>query len=124
MTLYGAHLKTDAEPILLKEGFAWGALLFGPFWLALHRAWIAAALSLAAFILIAALTPAPLGPVLGAGLALLLGLIGQDLCGWSLEQRGYMLVHVVAARGREDALLRLLTHRPDLVERYGADALR
>ena len=28
--------------LLVREGFAWGALFLGPFWLAAHRAWIAA----------------------------------------------------------------------------------
>ena len=53
--IYTALLKPDAEPVLVREGFAWGALFFGPLWLAAHRAWIAAAISLAAYILIAVL---------------------------------------------------------------------
>ncbi len=67
MKIYTALLKPDAEPILVREGFAWGALIFGPFWLAAHRAWIAAALSLAAFVLIAALVPQPAAPILRWG---------------------------------------------------------
>ncbi len=121
MKIYGAHLKADAEPVLVREGFSWGALLFGPIWLALHRAWIAAAISLAATVLIVTLAPAPLAGVLGLALAVLLGLLGHDLVCWSLEQRGYLLVHVLAARGAEDALHRLLINRPDLASRYGRD---
>ena len=49
-------LRPGAAPVLVREGFAWGALLFGPLWLAAHRAWIPAALALAAGILILALT--------------------------------------------------------------------
>ena len=124
MKIYTALLKTDAEPVLVREGFAWGALFLGPFWLAAHRAWIAAAITLAAFVLIAALLPAPLSAILEIGLAVLLGLTGHDLCCWALERRGYLLVHVLAARGREEALLRLLTHRPDLLGRYAAGAVR
>ncbi len=118
MKLYSAHLKADAEPLLVREGFSWGALLFGPFWLAAHRAWIAAAISLAAYILIAALLPQPLRLVLAVTLAVLLGLTGHDLRRWTAERRGYLLVHVVAARGAEEALLRLLTYRPDLAGRF------
>lgn len=118
MKLYTAHLKADAEPLLVREGFSWGALLFGPFWLAVHRAWIAAAISLAAYILIAVLAPQPLRLVLDVTLAVLLGLTGHDLRRWSAERRGYLLVHVVAARGAEEALLRLLTYRPDLANRF------
>jgi hypothetical protein len=42
--IYAALLKPDSEPVLVREGFAWGALFFGPLWLAIHRAWIAAAI--------------------------------------------------------------------------------
>jgi len=122
--LYTAHLKTDADPQLIREGFSWGAGLLGPFWLALHRAWIAAVICLAGFILIAALAPSPLCWILGLGLALLLALIGHDLRRWSLEHRGYLLVHVLAASGHEDAFARLLARRPDLAERSLQRALR
>ena len=87
MKLYAAHWKAKAEPELVREGFAWGAFLFGPLWLAAHRAWIAAALVLAADVLISVLAPAPLGFILGLGLAVLLGLTGPDLLSWTLERR-------------------------------------
>jgi hypothetical protein len=116
--IYTALLKHDVEPVLVREGFSWGALFFGPFWLAAHRAWIAAALSLAAYVLIAALVPGPASPILMAGLALILGLTGHDLRRWALEHRGYLLVHVFAAGNRDDAFMRLMAHRPDLAVRY------
>jgi hypothetical protein len=116
--VYTALLKSDAEPVLVREGFAWGALFFGPFWLAAHRAWIAAAISLAAYVLIAVLAPEPLDGILAAGLTLILGLTGNDLRRWSLENRGYLLVHVLAAGNADDAFTRLLTHRPDLAARF------
>ncbi len=59
MSVYTVHLKPDSEPVLVREGFSWLALLFGPLWLALHRAWLAAAFSLAGYVLIAVLLPAP-----------------------------------------------------------------
>jgi Protein of unknown function (DUF2628) len=115
---YTALLKADAEPVLVREGFAWGALILGPFWLAAHRAWIAAAISLAAFVLIAALVPQPANGIFAAGLAVILGLTGNDLRRWALENRGYLLVHVLSAGNRDDAFTRLLTHRPDLAARF------
>ncbi len=118
MKIYTALLKHDAEPVLVHEGFAWGALVFGPVWLALHRAWIPAAISLAAFVLIGLLAPRPAATILMVGLAVLLGLTGQDLRRWSLEWRGYLLVHVLAAINRDDAFMRLMTLRPDLAARY------
>ena len=117
MKIYTALLKADAEPVLVKEGFSWGALLFGPLWLAAHRAWIGAAISLAAGVMIAVLAPEPGGTILEVGLALILGLIGNDLRCWALENRGYLLVHVLAAASLDDAFTRLLTYRPDLANR-------
>jgi hypothetical protein len=115
---YTALLKAGAEPVLVKEGFTWGALCFGPFWLAAHRAWIAAGISLAAYVLIAALVPRPARDVLLLALAYGHGFIGNDLRRWALEHRGYLLQHVLAARGEDEALGRLLTHRPELASRF------
>ncbi len=118
MKLYSAHLKADAEPVLVPEGFSWGALIFGPLWLAIHRAWVAAGISFAAFVFIALLAPEPAETILSAGLAIVLGLIGNDLRSAALEHRGYSLLHVLAARGRDEAWLRLIAFRPDLKARY------
>ena len=118
MKIYAALLKPDSEPVLVREGFAWGALFLGPLWLAVHRAWIAAAISLAAYVLLAALAPAPANAILGVGLALMLGFTGHDLRCWALERRGYLLGHVLAAGDRDDAFVRLLNLRPDLAVRY------
>ncbi len=118
MKIYAALLKPDSEPVLVRDGFSWGALFFGPLWLAVHRAWIAAAISLAAYILLAALAPGSAGVILGVGLALVLGFTGHDLRCWALERRGYLLGHVLAAGDRDDAFVRLLNLRPDLAARY------
>jgi Protein of unknown function (DUF2628) len=116
--IYTAHLRAKRTPVLVKEGFSWGALLFGCLWLLAHRAWIPGALALAAQVLIGVLTGAGARVVLEIGLALLLGLIGRDLLRWSLARRGYTLAHVLAARDPDSALARLLTGRPDLAASY------
>jgi lysylphosphatidylglycerol synthetase-like protein (DUF2156 family) len=113
--VYTAHVHPSAPPVLVAEGFAWGALIFGPLWLFAQRAWIAAALALAAVLAILALTDGWAWPVLLAALAWALGLWGHDLRRWSLARRGYVFVHVVAAPDRDAALLRLLARRPDLI---------
>jgi hypothetical protein len=118
MKIYTVLLRGDAEPVLVPEGFAWGALFFGPFWLAAHRAWVPAALALAAGVLVQVVTAAPLNAVLMLGLAVFLGLTGHDLRRWSLEGRGYLLANVLAARSRDAAWLRLLGERPDLAGRF------
>ena len=109
-----AHIRAGAPPVLVREGFSWGALIFGPFWLAAHRAWIPAVLTLAAAILIVVLTRDGVGGGLARALIVLLGLSGQDLRRWSLDHRGYLLAQVVTARNELDALGQLLERRPDL----------
>lgn len=118
MHFYTAHLRDSAAPMLVREGFSWGALIFGPIWLAAHRAWIPAALSLAAAILILALTSGIITAVLMTALAFLLGLSGQDLRRWSIRHRGYLLAQVVAAHNESEALARLLSRRSDLTSRF------
>ncbi|WP_428492944.1 DUF2628 domain-containing protein [Rhodopila sp.] len=121
MKTYTALLKSNAEPVLVKEGFSWGALLFGPLWLAAHRAWVAAAISLAGYILIAVLVARPAATVLSVGMMLILGLTGNDLRRWALQTRGYLLLHVLAAGNRDDAFMSLLRQRPDLGARFRPD---
>ncbi len=114
MTFWTAHLSRDREPILLRDGFSWGALLFGPFWLLLHRAWIPATLSFVTFFVVAFRLPPTVTSVVIPALMLLHGLSGNDMLAWALERRGYLLAHVLAARTEADALARLLNNRPDL----------
>jgi Protein of unknown function (DUF2628) len=109
-----AHIRAGAAPVLVREGFSWGALFFGPLWLAAHRAWIAAILTLAATVLIVVLTGDSVAAALLGALIVLLGLSGQDLRRWSLDHRGYLLAQVVVARSELEALARLLERRPDL----------
>jgi hypothetical protein len=115
--IWTVHLRDDTPPALVREGFSLGAALFGPFWLALHRAWVPAALAFAAYAAVDALTADGTRLVLDAGLMLLLGLSGHDLRRWSLDRRGFTLAEVVTARNRETAFAQLLTRRRDLGER-------
>jgi hypothetical protein len=114
MTWWTAHTRRESEPVLIPERFSLGALIFGPLWLALHRAWIPAGLVLAADVLNALLMPPAFALVLNAALAFLLGLFGHDLRRWSIERRGYLLTQVLTGRDETEALARLLRRRPDL----------
>jgi len=113
--IYTAHLREGRPPVLVREGFSWGAALFGPLWLALHRAWIGCALALAIGIVLATLGRGADARVLWLGFAWLLGLFGRDLQRWSLARRRYALAHVLAARDADAAFARLLAARPDIV---------
>jgi len=118
LKFWTAHVRQGTTPVLVREGFSWGALFFGPLWLAVHRAWIPAVLTMVAIVLITFLAPDGVATVLMVGLGWLLGLAGQDLRRWSLDHRGYLLAQVVAAHTELAALERLLTRRPDLRGSY------
>ena len=120
MRIYTAHTKPYAAPVLVREGFSWGAFVFGPLWLLAHRAWIAGALAACAWVAVALLPGRTERWLLFAALAWAAGLFGRDAWRWSLARRGYVLPHVVAAAREDDAMARLLDRRPDLVR----DALR
>jgi hypothetical protein len=111
-------MRAGRQPLLVPEGFGFGAFLFGPLWLASHRAWIPAILAFVASVLIVEFAAPPVGIVLLLGEMLLLGLSGRDLVRWSLARRGYTLVHAVVARNADAALVRLLDARAELVGRY------
>ena len=118
MKFWSAHVRAGATPVLVREGFSWGALLFGPIWLAAHRAWIAAAISLAGFIIIAFATHDGVQATLLVTLIVFLGLSGHDLRRWSLDQRGFLLAQIVTGRSELDALAHLLERRPDQKSRF------
>ena len=113
MRSYTAHLKPGKQPVLLREGWSWGAFLFGPLWLLAHRAWLPA-LALAVLLGLTPLLRGNPAPVIAITLLVLAGLFGRDLLRWSLARRGYVMQHVLAARDEDAALGRLLTFRPDL----------
>jgi len=115
MKIFTSHLRNREAPVLVREGFSWGAFFFGPLYLAVHRAWVAAALDLAAIVLTPLLC-ARLGE--GAplvGLVLMQGIFGRDLVRWGLAQRGFAGGPVVAAPDHDQAFARLLGARPDLI---------
>jgi hypothetical protein len=114
MKSYTAHIKPDCPPVLLPDGWSWGAAIFGPLWLLAHRAWIPAALFAAVVVLVQLLMPTVLASLIGLGLGVLAGLLGRDAVRWSLERRDYLLTHVLVARDEEGALARLLQARTDL----------
>ncbi len=109
-------------PVLVREGFSWGAFLFGPFWLLARRLWLAALLWLVAAAAVALLAPASAAVALPA-LQFLLGCHARDLRRRALARRGYAQAHVVAERDEERALARLVAARPELASAWGRAAL-
>jgi len=112
--IFTSHLKPGATPVLVREGFSWGAALFGWVWLLWQQAWIPAALAFALMLLVTRVDDRWAGSLL-IGLVLLQGCFGRDLVRWSLGLRGYAAGPVVAARDSDEALTRLVAERADLV---------
>ncbi len=117
MKIYTAHLRHDSLPVLVREGWSWPAAVFGPLWLLAKRAWIPG-LILLALTLVAGRAAPHLSGVFALGFAVLTGLLGPDALRWSLARRGYTMAEVVAARDEDSALVRLLSARPDLAQRF------
>ena len=115
MTGYTVHLAPNRPPILVREGWSWTAYLLGPVFFTLNRAWAPALVHIALLALVATLPPPWLRGILLEALAILAGLMARDVLRLSLDRRGYVMAHVVAARDDDAALGRLLQARPDLV---------
>jgi len=115
--VWTAYEKAHASPVLVCEGFSFGALIFGPLWLAAHRSWIPAGVSFVATILILLTTHPPASTILILGIAFFLGFSGRDLVRWSVARRGYLETDIVSGRDEEEARARLFAGRPELLER-------
>jgi hypothetical protein len=119
LRLFTVHLAPrgrNADPLateLVPEGFAWGAFVLGPFWLAWHRLWLGLVLWL-----VLTLATLGVGSALDFGpeqrtaveLALMFGfgLVGHDLRRRRLAALGRPVRGVVAAPDAETALHRFL----------------
>lgn len=99
---------------MVREGWSWGAFLFGCLWLFFRGAFIAAALALLAAVLVGVFTSGGARIALELGIAFLIGFSGRDLVRWHLRLRGYRTAHVLAAHDQDIALSRLLAADPAL----------
>lgn len=119
MRIYTVHSPTvvgaavdDAQ--LVNEGFSWPAFFFSMFWALWHRLWWVA-LGIAAVNLFASLSlslfdfaPA-VQSVMSLAIAVLTGLMANDLRRWSLKHNGFAEVGVVAGDDAESAHKRYLS---------------
>jgi hypothetical protein len=117
------HAPAAGAAVLLRQGFAWGAFLFGPLWLLRHRLWLEAVIWLGLALLLAGLAPAWALPPTALALQFLLGASAQDLRATALARRGLAEALVVAAEDRDRALARLLRARPELAPALARAAL-
>ncbi len=114
MKTWTAHVSPSQPPVIVAEGFAWGAFLFGPLWLLRHRAWAAAVVVLCVTVFIALRLPEAMRPPLLLLLAMAQGIFGHDLRREALGRRGFVQAHILAARDADAAFARLIAARPEL----------
>jgi hypothetical protein len=116
MIIFTSHVKPGNLPVLVREGFSWGAALFGWIWLLAQGAWVPGLLVLAGAVaaLWASSAMGSVAPLVA--LFLVQGVFGRDLVRWSLGLRGYAPGLPVAAASHDGALLRLLSERPALCD--------
>ncbi len=112
MRFYTVHLRKSVpeEAVLVRDGFCWPALLFGPFWMAYRRMWrelLVLIVVYAGIGVFGAAVSSQLAGWLNLLVALLLGFEGNALARRALARRGYEETAVIAAAGRDEAELRL-----------------
>ncbi len=110
MKIYTAHQRGQ-RLVLVPEGGSLPALIFGPFWLAAHGAWLSAMGVVIVNLLLgraATLHLVPPWPAACAiAVAFAVGMFGQDLRRAELAAGGFRPLGVIAGRGNDEARLRL-----------------
>ncbi|MDO9710847.1 DUF2628 domain-containing protein [Paracraurococcus lichenis] len=122
MRIWTVHLPRGAgdaarsrhAPVLVPEGFAWGAFLLALPWLLWHRLWLEAVAYIGIVLLLAALVPEEAAFPIALALQFLLGAHARDLRRAALARQGRPAAHVLAAPDEDLALARLLDARPEL----------
>jgi hypothetical protein len=119
MRIYTVHYRPAAggdDFVLVKEGFCWPALLFGPAWALWHGLWVVALWLLALLAVVgvagAVALDAATATVLAAGAQLAVGGLANDLRRWTLERRGFSEEGVVMGGGEDEAVRRFLANTP------------
>jgi hypothetical protein len=104
----GADLPATDKFVFARDGFHFWAMIFGVFWLAWHRLWLA----MIGWILVMVAVDVGL-PMLGVGrnavfvinllLALLLGFEAASLKRWTFSRRKWRMLDIVVADDQESA---------------------
>ncbi|MBK8174301.1 MAG: DUF2628 domain-containing protein [Rhodospirillales bacterium] len=125
MRIYTVHVRRPLgdpahDVCLVKEGFCWPAFLFTTFWALGARLWlIALALLIVQAAVDAGLSILGIEPgmrvVASVAVAVIAGLVGNDLRRWTLVRRGFQQIAVVTGRDRDAAECRFWSQRPQLL---------
>jgi hypothetical protein len=126
--IYTVHEKggLEGEVEFVREGFSVWAFLFTFLWLWLHRAWLAGALVLGAFLLLglgqgALGVPAYLNVAIQFAISAGVGIFGNDFYRGALARRGFIEMGVAAGESAEEAEMRWFGKRVNALEAAGMD---
>ena len=101
-----------AETQVIRDGFVWGAFLFGPLWAVARARWMAAAALAAGWLVAGVLAGLAGAPSAAVGFwliaALWSGFSARDLEAWSLENQGWSTADVVLAPSLVEAEARMI----------------
>lgn len=120
LRLYTVHLpppsSDDTMPVLIKEGFSWGAFLFSVIWTLWHKLWIETAALLALSLALGVISDFialsdSIETAILLAVAVLIGFGGNDWRRESFRRRGYRDAGVVSGPDPENALRRFLDLR-------------
>lgn len=111
----GEGLPSSDEAVFVRQSFSWSAFLFGPFWLARYRLWLALLVWILAYLILTVvgfryLTSSATFWIMVA-LQSFLGLEASRLIEARLAAQGYRLINVVAAANRDEAEVTFFRHR-------------
>lgn len=109
MRAFTLHLAPGHPPLLIREGFSWGAFVFAPFWLLRHGLWLGLLAYAAGFVAIGALLPPGWRGLLLLGLHLLAGFEARDLLRARLTRQGRGVRAVIFGMDEDTAFLRALS---------------
>jgi hypothetical protein len=106
-----------AETKVIRDGFVWGAFLFGPFWALARMRWMAAGVLAAGWLIAGILAALPGDPGASGGIwliaALWSGFSARDLEAWSLENQGWSTADVMLAASLVEAEARMIAADAD-----------
>lgn len=109
MRAFTLHAAPGRPPLLIPEGFSWGAFVFAPLWLLRHGVWIGALAYLLGAAAIVALAPPGWRGLGLLALHLLAGFEGWDLLRARLARQGRDISAVIFGMDEDAALLRALS---------------
>lgn len=109
MRAFTLHATPGRPPLLIPEGFSWGAFVFAPFWLLRHGVWFGLLAYVVGVLAIGALAPPAWRGLAFLALHLLAGFEARDLLRAKLARQGRDTRAVIFGMDEDAAFLRALS---------------